>query len=123
MTSDKQHFVDNRESKDVVLESDGKNTYCISEYNEEEDEEEEEGLEVIGLGRYNTMMTGDDTATESFKVEMLRLAESNDSLEVDDRLSQMFASSSPKNNNNNRIKVAYYRPSLDDDHDNTTDKS
>jgi hypothetical protein len=86
--------------------------YCISEFEHHEDEEEE-GLEVIGLGRYNTM-AGEDT-TESFKEEMLRLADSTDSLEVDDRLSQMFTSSS----NNNRIKVAYYRPSLDDDHDNT----
>jgi hypothetical protein len=105
LTSDKEDFVDNRESKDLVLESDGKTTYCISEpcTSQEGGEEQEEGLEVIGLGRYNTM----GESTESFEEELL-LADSNESLEVDDRLCRKFAS----NSKNSRIKVAYcYRPS------------
>jgi len=98
LTSDKQDFVDNLESKDVVLESDGKTTYCVSEY-----AAEEEGLEVIGLGRYNTMAE----STEEFE-EDLMVVDSKESLDFDDRLSQIFSA-------NNRIQVAFYRPQAEGD--------
>ncbi|KAL3914150.1 MAG: hypothetical protein SGILL_006215 [Bacillariaceae sp.] len=93
LTSDKKQFVDNRESNHVVLESNGTSTYCISE-----NAGEEEGMEVIGLGRYNTM----EEETEAFEEHLLETA-SSESLDVDDRLKQAF---SP----NERIQVAFYRP-------------
>jgi hypothetical protein len=93
LTSDKTEFVEIRESRDVVLESDGTTTYCISEYSSEE-----EGMEVIGLGRYNTMK---DT-TKAFEEDLFEMT-SNESLDVDDRLQQAFSSSE-------RIQVAFYKP-------------
>jgi hypothetical protein len=109
LTSDKQDFVDDRESHGVILESDGKTTYCISEHGIEE-----EGLEVIGLGRFNTM-----EETESFEEDLTgtasqdslevddKLSRIQDSLEVDDKLSRIFSSS-------DRIQVAFFRPTETD---------
>ena len=93
LTSDKNEFVENRESRGVVLESDGKSTYCISE-----DGGHEEGMEVIGLGRYSSM----NETTEEIEEDLLGNA-SSESLDVDDRLRQALSASE-------RIGVAYYKP-------------
>ncbi|KAG7365165.1 C2 domain containing protein [Nitzschia inconspicua] len=98
LTSDKEQFVDNWESNNVVLESDGVTTYCISE-----NAAEEEGLEVIGLGRFNTI----SETVEKFE-EDLRESMSNESLEVDHRLSRAFSS-------NEHVQVAYYRPTEEEE--------
>jgi hypothetical protein len=95
LTSDMQQFVDDRESNDVVLESNGVSTYCISE-----NAIDEEGLEVIGLGRYNTIVV---EAVETYEEE-LRESKSTDTLQVDDRLTRAFSS-------NEHVQVAYYRQS------------
>jgi C2 domain len=104
LTSDKEQFMDNRESNDVVLESDGVSTYCISE-----NMAEEEGLEVIGLGRYNTIVETVETFEEDLKESM-----SNESLDVNDKLSRAFSS-------NEHVQVAYYRPVDEEDEEATID--
>ncbi len=47
LVSDKTAYVSQRETKDLILESDGHMTYCISE----NDEYGEEGMEIIGTDR------------------------------------------------------------------------
>jgi hypothetical protein len=92
LTSDKVQFMDDRESNDVVLESNGITTYCISE-----NPVDEEGLEVVGLGRYNTIVV---EAVETYEEE-LRESMSTDTLEVDDLLTRAFSS-------NEHVQVAYF---------------
>lgn len=49
LMSDRNEYVETRESNKVVLESTGDSTYCISD-----NSGKEEGLEIVGLGRYST---------------------------------------------------------------------
>jgi hypothetical protein len=48
--SDKFGYVEPREAKHIILESDGKSTYCVSENIQEIEEE----FEIVGTGRFHT---------------------------------------------------------------------
>lgn len=54
LVSDKLGYVNSRESKGLILQSDGDTTHCISE-NFQEEVQEEEGIEVIGTGRFQSV--------------------------------------------------------------------
>eukprot|EP00536_Pseudo-nitzschia_multiseries_P001620 jgi/Psemu1/294478/fgenesh1_pm.21_\ len=50
LMADKLGYVDSREARGLILQSDGDKTYCVSE----DCREQEEGMEVIGLGRFES---------------------------------------------------------------------
>lgn len=96
LMSDKNNYIGTRESDQVVLESNGDTTYCISDC-----VGGEEGLEIIGLGRYSTMTESMETS----EYERLLLAESRESLigAHNRSLSNVFICSGS-------TQVAFYRP-------------
>jgi len=61
LMSDKVGYVDPREAKDMILQSDGVKTYCIHESSWEE---EDQGMEVIGIGRFESFPYNRDNSEE-----------------------------------------------------------
>mmetsp|Transcript_25709 Transcript_25709/g.28797 ORF Transcript_25709/g.28797 Transcript_25709/m.28797 type:complete len:1027 (-) Transcript_25709:81-3161(-) len=95
LTADKPGYIDSRETNDLILESDGKNTYCVSE---NFSEVEEEGMEVIGIGRFQSSSLNDGYVDGE-----LVAIDSHDPYGVENRLSSIFS-------HNDNIKVICYRP-------------
>jgi hypothetical protein len=98
LMSDTPGYIDSREANDLILESDGKNTYCVSEI-ACEIEVEEEGMEVIGIGRFQSSLYNNNFPFD----EELAAIDSNDPHGVENRLSSVFSS-------NESIQVIFYRP-------------
>ena len=98
LISDTPGYIDSREANDLILESDGKNTYCVSEIACEV-EVEEEGIEVIGTGRFTSSSYNNNCPFD----EELVAVDSNNPQGVENRLSSVFSS-------NESIQVIFYRP-------------
>ena len=82
LVSDKLGYVNSRESKGLILQSDGDTTYCISE-----NSQEEEGIEVIGTGRFQSVAYYYDCSDET-----TLSINSQDPQVVEKRLSCVFQS-------------------------------
>jgi hypothetical protein len=85
----------------LVLESDGTSTYTISP-NCAIEEPEEEGVEIVGLGRLNTLCEAYDDYKDL--LHHARSVEEDDSSDADAGLSLMYQASE-------RVHVGFYRPS------------
>ena len=99
LMSDTPGYIDSRDATDLILESDGNNTYCVSEI-ACEIEVEEEGMEVIGIGRFQSSSYDNNNCPFD---EKLVAIDSNDPHGVENKLSSVFSS-------NESIQVIFYRP-------------
>jgi hypothetical protein len=97
-STDEDDFVDIATSNEVILEHDGESVYEVDEI--VDSGMEEEGMEVVGLGRYSTVVDEEGELHHD-----LMATESMESVIEDkfSRLSQQYPSS-------RNVDIAFYRP-------------